>query len=119
MDDEENVRRVLRRWLEAEYYYCVTVSSGSEALEKAAAKVFDVVLLDILMPGLSGIEVLPRLVRWQPTTPVIMISSVADIDTISEAMRLGAFDYVPKPFNMQDLITRVEKALERKKSLSV
>jgi len=118
VDDEENVRKLLRRWLEAEYFYCVTVSSGQEALEKAAVQGFDVVLLDILMPGLSGMEVLPRLVRWQPDAQVIMITSVADIDTISQAMRLGAYDYVTKPFNMNDLVTRVEKAFQKRKSIS-
>lgn len=117
VDDEENVRKVLRRRLEAEFFYCVTASSGQEALKEAAMRGFDVVLLDILMPGLSGIEVLPKLVSWHPAIQVIMITSVADSDTISEAMRLGAYDYVTKPFNMNDLVARVEKALERKKSL--
>ena len=117
VDDEENVRKVLRRRLETEYFYCVTASSGQEALEEAAMQGFDVVLLDILMPGLSGMEVLPKLVSWHPTIQVIMITSVADSDTISEALKLGAYDYVTKPFNMNDLVARVEKALERKKSL--
>ena len=118
VDDEENVRKVLRRRLETEYFYCVTASGGQEALEEAAMQGFDVVLLDILMPGLSGMEVLPKLVSWHPTIQVIMITSVADSDTISEALKLGAYDYVTKPFNMNDVVARVEKALERKKSLS-
>ena len=118
VDDEENVREVLRRRLETEYFYCVTASSGQEALEEAAMHDFDIVLLDILMPGLSGMEVLTKLVNRHPTIQVIMITSVADIDTISEAMRLGASDYVTKPFNMNDLVDRVERALEKKQSLS-
>ena len=118
VDDEENVRTVLRRRLESEYFYCVTAASGQEALEVAAVQEFDVALLDILMPGLSGMEVLHKLISWHPTIQVIMITSVADSDTITEAMNLGAYDYVTKPFNMNDLVDRVEWALEKKKSLS-
>ena len=118
VDDEENVRQVLRRRLESAYFYCITAASGQQALEEASMQEFDVVLLDVLMPGLSGMEVLPKLISWYPNIQVIMITSVADIDTIAEAMRLGAYDYVTKPFNLNDLVARVEKALEKKKSLS-
>ena len=118
VDDEETVRGILRRRLEAELYDCVTASSGEDALDKTTLQDFDVVLLDILMPGLPGLEVLPRLLIRQPHSQVIMISSVLDHDTIEKAMRLGAYDYVTKPFNFADLIARVEKALERKTSIS-
>ena len=117
VDDEETVRRILRRRLEAELYDCVTASGGEDALDKTVSHDFDVVLLDILMPGLSGMEVLPKLVDRQPHTQVIMVTSVLDHDTIEEAMKLGAYDYVTKPLNLGDIVTRVEKALERKRCL--
>ena len=118
VDDEEAMRGILHRRLEAELYDCVTASSGEDALDKTARQEFDVVLLDILMPGLPGMEVLPKLLMRHPNSQVIMVSSVLDRDTIEEAMRLGAYDYVTKPFNMDDLTARVEKALERKTSIS-
>ena len=117
VDDEETVRRILRRRLEAELYDCVTASGGEDALDKTTSQDFDVVLLDILMPGLSGMEVLPKLVDRQPHTQVIMVTSVLDHDTIEEAMKLGAYDYVTKPLNLDDIVTRVQKALERKRCL--
>ena len=117
VDDEETVRRILRRRLEAELYDCVTASGGEDALDKTTSHDFDVVLLDILMPGLSGMEVLPKLVDRQPHTQVIMVTSVLDHDTIEEAMKLGAYDYVTKPLNLDDIVTRVQKALERKSCL--
>ncbi len=117
VDDEETTRRILRRRLEAELYDCVTASGGEDALAKTVSQDFDVVLLDILMPGLSGMEVLPKLVDRQPHTQVIMVTSVLDHDTIEEAMKLGAYDYVTKPLNLDDIVTRVQKALERKRCL--
>lgn len=118
VDDEEPMRRVLSRRLEAECYFCVTAADGRDALEKAATQQFDIVILDILMPGMSGMDVLPKLATWQPDVQVIMVTSVADIDTIAEAMRLGACDYVTKPFNMGDLVARVDRALRKKTAKS-
>ena len=118
VDDEEAMRNILLRRLEAELYDCVTASSGEDALDKTARQDFDVVLLDIIMPGLPGLEVLPQLRIRQPHSQVIMVTAVLNRDTIEEAMRLGAYDYVTKPFNFADLIARVEKALERKTSIS-
>ncbi len=112
VDDEESLRDVLCRTLEAEWFHCVTASSGQEALDKAAIQDFDVVLLDILMPGLSGMDVLSVLAKRTPSPKVIMVTSVPDIDTVEEAMKLGAYDYVNKPVNLRDLVDRVQKALE-------
>ena len=112
VDDEEPMRDVLRRTLEAEWFHCDTASSGQEALDKAAIQDFDVVLLDILMPGLSGMDVLRALAKRTHFPKVIMVTSVPDIDTVEEAMKLGAYDYVNKPVNLHDLVGRVRKALE-------
>jgi len=115
VDDEESVRNILRRKLEAEWFRCVTASGGQEALDKAAMQDFDVLLLDILMPGMTGIDVLRTLVKRDPCPQVIMVTSVLDVDTIEEAIRLGACDYVAKPFNLSDVVERVEKALLKKR----
>jgi DNA-binding NtrC family response regulator len=92
------------------------VATGERALEYVAEREFHVALLDIKMPGLSGIDVLRQLHASQPEpeTSVVMISAVADLEIAVEAMKLGAYDYVIKPFNLDDLLMRVEKARERK-----
>ena len=114
VDDDQAVRSVVSRKMQGEGYDCVTAADGIEALDKAATQTFDLVLLDIKMPGPSGMEVLPQLVTEHPDTCVIMITAVVDTQTAVEAMKQGADDYVTKPFNLDDLSMRVEKALERK-----
>jgi putative two-component system response regulator len=114
VDDDQAVRSVVSRKMQGEGYDCITAADGIEALDKAATQTFDIVLLDIKMPGPSGMEVLPQLVTEHPDTCVIMITAVVDTQTAVEAMKQGADDYVTKPFNLDDLSMRVEKALERK-----
>ncbi|MEE8373041.1 MAG: response regulator, partial [Dehalococcoidia bacterium] len=76
VDDEESIRSILSRKLETEGYFCVTASDGREAVEKASQHEFDLVLTDIKMPGMSGIEVLSHMVAEHPDTCVIMITAV-------------------------------------------
>lgn len=115
VDDDQAVRSVVSRKMQAEGYNCVTAADGREALEKTATQTFDLVLLDIKMPGPTGMEVLPQIVSERSDTCVIMITAIVDTQTAVEAMKLGAYDYVTKPFNLDDLSLRVEKALERKR----
>ena len=92
----------------------MVAANGREALWKAFMQDFDLVLMDIKMPGLSGMEVLPRMITDHPDACVVMLTAVSDIETAVEAMKLGAYDYLTKPFNMDDLIVKVERALERR-----
>ncbi len=115
IDDEEAIRGILCRKLESEGYHCEVAADGKDALWKAFMKDFDLVLMDIKMPGLSGMEALPQLVTNHPDTCVIMMTAVIDTETAVQAMKLGAYDYVTKPFDLDDLGMRVEKALERRK----
>lgn len=117
VDDDPAVRSVVCRKMQGEGYDCTTATDGRDALEKAKSDNFDIVLLDIKMPGPSGMEVLPQIVNEHPDTCVVMITATIDTQTAVEAMKLGAYDYVTKPFNLDDLGIRVEKALERKKLL--
>ena len=112
VDDEEPIRSILSRKLEFDGYNCEVAADGKEALRKASMKSFDLVLLDINMPGLSGMEVLRRLTADHPDICVIMITAMADTTMHIEALRLGAYDYVTKPFDLDDLSTRVKNALE-------
>jgi putative nucleotidyltransferase with HDIG domain len=115
VDDEDAIRSMLTRKLEGEGYRCEVASDGNESLWKAFMKDFDLVLMDIKMPGLSGMEALPQMVTDHPDTCVIMITAVADAKTAVEAMKLGAYDYVTKPFDLDDLSMRVRRALERRR----
>ncbi len=115
VDDEESIRSILSRKLETEGYFCVTASDGREAVEMASQQEFDLVLTDVKMPGMSGIEVLSHMVAEHPDTCVIMITAVSDAQTAVEAMKTGAYDYVTKPFDLEALGMRVGKALERRR----
>jgi DNA-binding response OmpR family regulator len=115
VDDEEAIRGILSRKLESDGYNCEVAADGKEALWKTFMKDFDLVLMDIKMPGLSGMEALPQIVTNHPDTCVIMMTAVVDTETAVHAMKLGAYDYVTKPFDLDDLGMRVEKALERRK----
>jgi DNA-binding response OmpR family regulator len=114
VDDEESIRDILCRKLQSQGYDCVAAVDGKDALWKAFMQDFDLVFMDIKMPGMSGMEVLPKMITDHPDTCVIMVTAVSDIQTAVEAMKLGAYDYLPKPFNLDDLIMRTERALERR-----
>jgi DNA-binding NtrC family response regulator len=115
VDDEEAVRGIVSRKLRLDGYSCVEAADGEGALWQTFMQDFDLVLMDIKMPGLSGMEALPKMVMDHPDTCVVMITAVSDIQTAVEAMKLGAYDYLPKPFNLDDLVMRVERALERRR----
>jgi len=115
VDDEEAIRGILCRKLGVDGYECDVAADGKEALWKAFMKDFDLVLMDIKMPGLSGMEALPQMVTDHPDTSVVMLTALADANTATEAMKQGAYDFVTKPFDLDDLSMRVSRALERRK----
>jgi DNA-binding response OmpR family regulator len=117
VDDEESIRDILSRKLQSEGFDLQTAADGKEALWKLFMEDYALVLMDIKMPGLSGMEALPRIITDHPDTCVVMITAVADIQTAVQAMKLGALDYLTKPFNLDDLLIRVERALERRRLL--
>ena len=115
VDDEEFIRDIVARRLEEEGYQCTTAVDGKEALWKAFMEDFDLVLTDIKMPGMSGMEVLSQMTNDHPDTGVLMISALTETQTAVDALKMGAFDYVTKPFNLDDLVMRVERALDRRR----
>ena len=115
IDDEPVIHDVLTQLLTAEGYEVELSSSGEEALEKFPSHSFDVILLDLLMPGLDGIETLKRIRRVDPRAAVIIITAYGSVESAIEAMKIGALDYVQKPFKHADLLLAVEKAVERKR----
>ncbi|HXG95287.1 MAG TPA: HD domain-containing phosphohydrolase [Blastocatellia bacterium] len=116
IDDEPYVLSVLVSIL-SKNYECKTASSALEALEYLRVEEYDLVLSDIMMPGMSGLELLEEISRRCPNTVVILISGNLNIQSAIEAMRRGAFDYVTKPFNLSDVETAVERALRHQSLL--
>jgi response regulator RpfG family c-di-GMP phosphodiesterase len=109
-DDEPEIRDVLCDLLRPAYE-CVAVGSAEEALSRLRNGEFDLVISDIMMGGMSGIEMIPRLLEMSPDTVVIMISGVQTVESAINALRAGAFDYVMKPFDLHHVEAAVARAL--------
>jgi len=114
VDDEFGPRESLRMILNP-LYEVHTASDGQEALRLIGEKNYDVVTLDLRMPGLSGIDVLKEIKKLRPDTEVIIITGYGSLENASEAIRLGTGDFISKPFNVADIISTVAKSIERRK----
>ena len=115
VDDEEVILASCRRALAAPERTIDTAASGAEAMKRIDGGDYEVVLLDVMMPGMDGLEVLQRLKETHPDIEVIMVTGLSQIDTAVRSMKLGAFDYVPKPFDPDELKLVVERAFERRR----
>ena len=113
VDDETPIRRTLRDILEFEGYDVEEASDGLECIAKVQKEKFDVIITDIKMPKMDGIEALERLQILSPETPVIMVSGHGTIDTAVEAVKKGAFDFISKPPDLNRMLITVRNALER------
>lgn len=114
VDDEEQFVETLAERLAMRDYDVTTSLSGDDALEQVRGYNFDVVVLDVLMPGVDGIETLREIKQIKPLTEVIMLTGHATVETAIEGMKLGAYDYLMKPCETEELITKINKAQERK-----
>ena len=114
-DDEAHIGRLLVRWLSAEGYDCVHVLRAEDALPLLAQQEFSLAVLDIMMPGMSGMELLAKLRDIHPDVAVIMVTAVDDRSTSVRALQLGAYGYVIKPFEANEIIINVVNALERRR----
>lgn len=112
VDDEKSVRETLREMLEYEGYEVVEADSGLQALDLFSQNSFDVVLCDIKMPGMDGMELLDKILQSYDI-PVIMISGHGTIDTAVDAIKKGAFDFIIKPFDLNRLLISIRNALDR------
>jgi DNA-binding NtrC family response regulator len=115
IDDEKIIHEVLEDLLCSEGYECELSSSGPEALKKHESESFDLVLLDLLMPGMDGIEVLQKIKKMDPSAVVIIITAYASVESAISAMKKGAFDYIQKPFKHDELLITVKRAIKHKK----
>lgn len=113
VDDESSIRRTLRDILEYEKYEVFEAVDGMDCLVKLKQGNYDIIVLDIKMPKMDGIEALERIQILAPDTPVIMISGHANIDTAVEAVKKGAFDFISKPPDLNRLLITIRNALDR------
>jgi DNA-binding NtrC family response regulator len=114
IDDEPIIHEVLGDLLTSEGYAVVNSANGEEALERHSSQTFDLILLDLLMPGMDGIEVLKLLKKRDPRSVIIIITAYASVESAISAMKIGAFDYVQKPFKHDELLLTVKRAIEHK-----
>ena len=111
VEDRESLRRMLERALEQEGYRVSTCADGEQAADRLAEESFDLVLTDLKLPGMSGIEVLRASREAQPRLPVVVLTAFGTVGTAVEAMKLGAADFLEKPVEIEDLFRRVESLL--------
>ena len=113
IDDEKNIRFMIAQCLEQEGYVVELAVDGEHGLEKSAVSEYDLVLLDIKLPGMDGVEVLHQMREIHIELPVIMITAHGTIETAVETMKLGAVDYLQKPFTPDEIIAVVERVMAR------
>ena len=115
VDDEPSIGDLLGRYLAPDGYNCRVVRSGKEALEELESTAYHLVLADIIMPGMSGIDLLTIIRSQYPNVAVIMITGVDDRDTGMLAVELGAYGYIIKPFERNEILINVANAIERRR----
>ncbi len=111
VDDEDALRTVLSGELESEGYQVDSAADGDEAIKTVQTKPFDLVLLDIKMPKVDGFEVLKFIKQNYPKMKVIMLTGFADLKNAIESKKLGAEDFISKPYDLVDLLTTIERVL--------
>ncbi|MDH4049931.1 MAG: response regulator [Rubrivivax sp.] len=114
VDDDAVVRQAFTRVLSGEHTEVQSAASGAEALQRLQEGAFDLVLLDLRMPGMDGISLLRTLKREWPDIEVIIVTGYAAVQTVKESIALGAFDYLAKPVGPQDVISATRSALAHK-----
>ncbi len=115
IDDEPIIHEVLGDLLSSEGYEVENSASGEEALDKHSSQSFQLILLDLLLPGINGIEVLKKLKKIDPNSVIIIITAFASVESAISAMKIGAYDYIQKPFKHDELLITVQRAIEHRK----
>lgn len=116
VDDDKGVRESLEELLRMEKYHADSAGSGEVALEALSVEKFDLVLLDIRMPGIDGVEVMHEIRKYHPDTRIIIITGYGSLDSAIEAIRSGAQDYMLKPYTTDDILLSITRALSEKEA---
>ena len=117
IDDQVGMREGCRRVLAPKGFYVQTAEHGVEGLQKVREDRFDLVLLDVMMPGMSGLELLDRIHEHDPNIVCVMITGFATVDLAAQAMKQGARDFLPKPFSSDELLEVVQRGLDERQRL--
>jgi two-component system, OmpR family, response regulator len=112
VDDEQRICRFVARALEANGFQFQVAGNGYEALRLVETQDYAVIVLDLLLPGLDGYEVLRRVLRANPAQRVLILSAIGDVESKVRCLQMGAVDYLPKPFAIAELIARVRRRIE-------
>lgn len=118
VDDDPRIQTLLRQLLRTKGHEGVTAESGHDALEKLKVHPFDLVITDLRMPKMNGMQLLGQVKALYPEIPVIMVTAYASEDTTVEAVKLGVFDYLAKPFKIDELLGAIGRALSAGKAQS-
>lgn len=118
VDDEERMCRLLRRVLEKEGYLCHTAMSGVDALSRLERDDYDLIITDIQMPEMNGLELINEVRDYNPELPIVVITAYGTVESAVQALRAGAYDYITKPFENDDIRHAAARALERKRLLA-
>lgn len=116
VDDERDFREAVVKKLEKRNLHCGSAQDGATALEMIKAKNYDVVLLDVKMPGMDGIETLREIKKIAPMAEVVMLTGHASVESGINGIKYGAFDYLMKPMDMEILMRKLDAAYERKRA---
>ncbi len=114
VDDEDSVRDALSRYLSTRGYSVGEAANGEEALHQIRAGSYALVLLDVRMPGISGVDLVPEMLDHEPDLAILMLSAMTDATTAATCMQRGAYDYLTKPIELTDLSNAIERALKRR-----
>lgn len=115
VDDEVFVREILVRKLRALGYVCDSCEDGPSALKILHEQAYDLLLTDIMMPEMSGVDLIKEAAKVRPELAVILVTSVIDLEVAVDALKLGAYDYITKPFSLEEVTVAVARALEKRK----
>lgn len=117
VDDEESVRSALVRYLSAQGYTVGDAANGEEALEAIRTGSYSLVLMDVRMPGIGGMDLVPEILDLEPNLAILMLSAISDASTAATCMQRGAYDYLTKPIELTDLRKAIDRALKRRDTL--
>jgi two-component system nitrogen regulation response regulator NtrX len=113
VDDDKSIRKTLRDILEFEKYEIDEAADGLECIVKIKQSSFDIIIMDVKMPRMDGMEAIEKIQNISPDTPVVMISGHGNIDTAVEAVKKGAFDFIQKPPDLNRLLITLRNALDK------
>ena len=118
VEDETRIADFLQRGLRAEGHFCLVANDGETGLSLAMEGEFDLVLLDLMLPGMHGLEVCQQLRMKQVNTPLIILSAMDSLDDVIAGLRMGADDYMTKPFSFEELLVRIETIMRRSSAIA-